>query len=115
MEVGFHCSFYQNFYHQTIYAKIEKCVILHHINVKYGIIKVRKLNKLNKHLKCFFWEKSFRNLNINEMVSLFNRTIKNILSNYIPHKAITFDGKIPSWINDNTKQLIQKKNNINKS
>ena len=63
----------------------------------------------------FSWEKSFRNLNINEMVSLFNRTIKNILSNYILHKAIIFNGKVPSWINDNTKQLIQKKNNTNKS
>ena len=74
-----------------------------------------KVEQTQQVIEVFSWEKSFRNLNISEMVSLFNRTIKNILSNYILHKAITFDGKIPSWINDNTKQLIQKKNNINKS
>ena len=45
------------------------------------------------------------------MVSLFNKTIKNILSNYIPHKTITCDNKDPPWFNKNIKQLIQEKNN----
>ena len=43
----------------------------------------------------FSLEKLFGNLNINEMVSLFNKTIKNILSNYIPHETITYDDKDP--------------------
>ena len=34
----------------------------------------------------FSWEKSFRYLNINEMVFLFNKAIKNIYSNFIPHE-----------------------------
>ena len=51
------------------------------------------------------------------MVSLmvFNRTIKNILSNYIPHKAIICNDKDSPWINNNIKQLIQEKNNTYKS
>ena len=49
------------------------------------------------------------------MVSLFNKTIKNILSNYIPHKTITCDNKDPPWFNKNIKQLIQEKNNTCKS
>ena len=51
------------------------------------------------------------------MVSLmvFNRTIKNILSNYIPHEAIICDDKDSPWINNNIKQLIQEKNNTYKS
>ena len=49
------------------------------------------------------------------MVSLFNKTIKNILSNYIPHKTITCDNKDPPWFNKNIKQLIQEKNNTYKS
>ena len=44
------------------------------------------------------------------MVSLFNRTIKNILSNYIPHETVICDHKDPPWINSNIKQLIQEKN-----
>ena len=49
------------------------------------------------------------------MVSLFNKTIKNILSNYIPHKTITCDNKDLPWFNKNIKQLIQEKNNTYKS
>ena len=49
------------------------------------------------------------------MVSLFNKTIKNILSNYIPHERITCDDKDPPWFNKNIKQLIQEKNNTYKS
>ena len=64
------------------------------MKVKYGIINVRMLIKFNEQLNSFLG-KSFRNLNINEMVSLFYRTIKNILSNYIPHETIICDGKDP--------------------
>ena len=49
------------------------------------------------------------------MVSLFNRTIKNILSNYIPHETIICNDKDPPWFNRNIKQLIQEKNNTYKS
>ena len=49
------------------------------------------------------------------MVSLFNRTIKNILSNYIPHETIICDDKDPPWFNNNIKQLIQEKSNTYKS
>ena len=64
------------------------------MKVKYGIINVPMLIKFNEQLNSFLG-KSFRNLNINEMVSLFYRTIKNILSNYIPHETIICDGKDP--------------------
>ena len=53
------------------------------------------VDQIQQALEQFSWEKSFRNLNINEMVSLFNRTIKNILSNYIPYKTIICDDKDP--------------------
>ena len=49
------------------------------------------------------------------MVSLFNRTISNILSNYIPDETIICDDKDLLWFNNNIKQLIQEKNNIYKS
>ena len=34
-----------------------------------------------------------------EMVSLLNKTITNIPSNYIPHERITCDDKDPPWFN----------------
>ena len=42
-------------------------------------------------------------------------TIKNILSNYIPHETITCDDRGPPWINKNIKQLILEKNQAYKS
>ena len=34
----------------------------------------------------FNWQRAFSNLNINERVSFFNKTILNIVSNFIPMK-----------------------------
>ena len=69
------------------------------------------IDQIQRAIEPFSWEKLFKNLNINEMIFLFNRTIKNILSNYIPHETIICDDKDPPWINSNIKQLIQEKNN----
>ena len=56
---------------------ISKSIIHLLTNVKYGI------------LEQFSWDRSFKNLDVNEMVFLFNETIKkNILLNYIPHEII---------------------------
>ena len=43
-------------------------------------------------------------------VFLFNRTIKNILSNYIPHEIIICDDRDRPWINNRVKKLINEKN-----
>ena len=37
----------------------------------------------------------FTNNDINEKANLFNKTIKNIIQNYIPHEAITCDDRDP--------------------
>ena len=49
------------------------------------------------------------------MVYLFNKTIKNILWSYIPHKTITSDNRDLPWINNKNKQLIQEINNTCRS
>ena len=56
---------------------------------------------IQQGIKQFSYKKSFRNLNINEMVFLFNKTIliklikldliKQKYSNFIPHKTVTCD------------------------
>ena len=46
---------------------------------------------------------------MDEKVNIFNVTIKNILSNYIPHETITCGDRDPPWINKNIKQLILEK------
>ena len=49
------------------------------------------------------------------MLYLFNKTIKNILSNYFPHEPITCDDRDPPWIKNKIKQLTQEINNATKA
>ena len=51
----------------------------------------------------------FRNLNINEGVSFFNKTILNEVSNFIPHETIICDDRDPSWKSSRVKNLINDK------
>ena len=67
-------------------------------------------NAIEKAITYFSWERAFENLSVDEKVSLFNKTIKNILSNYIPHEIITFDDIDPPLFNKNVKSLIDEKN-----
>ena len=48
-------------------------------------------------------------LDINDKVFLFNKAIKDILSNFLPHETITFDDRDPPWINSQVKHLINEK------
>ena len=49
-------------------------------------------------------------MTVSDMIHLFNRTIKNILHNFILHEIITCDDRNPPWINCSIKRLIQDKN-----
>ena len=62
----------------------------------------------------FNWERAFFNLDINEMVSVCNTTIKNIMANFIPHETIICDDRDPSWINNRIKKLINERNSLYK-
>ena len=70
---------------------------------------------IKRTISNFNWEKAFSDTNINEKVSLFDKTILNILNNYIPHKTIICDDKDPPWFNSRIKSLIENKNKIRKS
>ena len=52
---------------------------------------------------------------MNDKVYLFNKTIKNILSNFIPHETITFDDRDLPWTNSQVKHLINEKNAMYKN
>ena len=46
------------------------------------------------------------------MIFLFNKTVKNITSNYIPHQTVTFDDRDPTSINKKVKQSVLEKNEM---
>ena len=111
METGVHHSLQSNCPHQITYAKFNLKI---HYPSPYEreIWHYQKVNtdQIGKAIEQFSWDRLFRNLVINEMVFLFNRTIKNILSNYIPHEIIICDDRDRPWINKRIKELINEKN-----
>ena len=50
-------------------------------------------------------------MSVNEKVNIFNNTILNILSNFIPHDILICDDKDPPWFNKKITGIIQEKNN----
>ena len=64
----------------------------------------------------FDWNSAFVNINVNEKMFILNKTILNILSNFIPHNTLTVDDKDPRpWFTKKIKNLIQEKNKVYKS
>ena len=55
----------------------------------------------------------FTNIDVNEKVNLFNKTIKNIILNYIPNETITCGDRDLPWINKDIKKLIHEVNKHN--
>ena len=51
------------------------------------------------------WNFLFSNKSAYEQVTIFNQTLMNIFSNYIPNK-LTVDDKDPPWINESIKKKI---------
>ena len=43
-------------------------------------------------------------------MDIFNSTIINILSNFIPHEFVVWDDKDPPWLNKKIRALIQEEN-----
>ena len=72
-------------------------------------------DNIRKSIVKFSLERYFANTIVNNKVHMFNKTIENIMSNYILHKTITYDDRDPPWINKDIKQLILDKNHEYKS
>ena len=64
---------------------------------------------IRRAIDGFNWQKVFSNKNVNEKNDTFNKTILNILSNFIPHETITCDDRDPPWFNKKLKSSIHKK------
>ena len=58
------------------------------------------VSSMGKALDLVNWEKLFRNENIDIQVSIFNETILNILSNFIPNKIIGCNDKDPTYMSE---------------
>ena len=64
---------------------------------------------IRRAINQFNWGGAFENKNVNEKVLTFNKTVMNILSNFIPHKLIVCGDKDPLWFMTKIKSLIHEK------
>ena len=105
-----HSSLHPNCHHQIVFAKLNLHIV-HPPPYLREIWHYREANTglIRRPIKEFNWERAFSNTSVNEKVDIFNRTILNILSNFIPHEIIVCDDKDPPWFNNRIKTLIQEK------
>ena len=111
MEWGVHLSLHSNCHQQITYAKFNLKI---HYPPPYERetwhYQKANIDQIRKAIEQFPWDRSFKYLEVNEMAFLFNRPIKNILSNYIPHEIVICDDRDPPWINNRIKEIIYEKN-----
>ena len=109
-ESGVHPSLHPNSHHQIIFAKSNLeihypppyfCDVWHYQDANTDLIR-RAIDMLD-------WDKAVVNTNINEKVFILNKTILNILSNFIPHKTLTVNDKDPPWFTKKKKSHPREK------
>ena len=55
------------------------------------------------------WNFLFSRKSVHEQVTIFDQTLLNIFSNYVPSKLITVDNKDPPWMHESIKKKIKPK------
>ena len=107
-ESGVHPSLYPNSHHQIIFAKFNLEILFpppyfgdvwHYQNANTGLTR--------RAIEMFDWDRPFINTNANEKVFVFNKTILNILSNFIPHETLIVHDKDPFSLPKKMKNSIQ--------
>ena len=106
-------SLHPNCHHQIAFPKFNLMIscpppyskeVWHYREVNIDLIR--------KSISNFIWKKAFCNTTITKKVSVFNKTILNVLYNYIPRETLTCKDKDPPWFNSRIKSLLQDKNKL---
>ena len=110
---GVHSSLYPNCHHQIHFSNFNLKI---HYPAQYECL-IWKYEKANADLikgpiKDFDWENKLSLIDISDQVVLFNETIVNTMSNFIPNETMTFDNRDPPWLKQNIKNMINYKNAI---
>ena len=74
-----------------------------------GLVWNFKNDATEKSIELVNWNFLFSNKSVLEQVIIFDQTLMNIFSNYIPNKLITVDGKDPPWMKESIKKKIMVK------
>ena len=105
---GVHSSLHANCHHQIVFAKFD-LKVYHPPPYEHEVWHYQEADAIliRRASHWFNWKRALSNLNVDEQVTVFNRTILNIMENFIPHETIVCDDKFPPWFNKRIKSLIQ--------
>jgi len=103
---GTHPSLHQNSHHQIIFAKLS-FNIFHPPPYERQIWHYSRadVDSIRRSIELFDWCTAFQNVEVDKQVEIFNSTLLNIFSNFIPNEKIIIDEFDPPWIT----QLIRNK------
>ena len=111
MNSGFYSLLHPNCHCQIIRTKFNLKIFypLHNERVFWHYQDANLSNNptIQQSISHVSWEKVFSNNGVNKQVSIFNETIHNITTNFIPHKTQIFNNWEPPWINNKVKRMIQ--------
>ena len=113
VDSGTHSTLNPKCHHQITHCQLN-------LNIKYPppyqwlVWNYTRANveSIKRSIELVNWETLFHNKTVHKQVSIFNETLTNIFSNFIPNKYITFDDRDPPWMNDFVTTKIKFKNQL---
>ena len=111
MESGIHSSLHSNCHHQIVFAKFNLSIFYpppYERTVWY--YERANTELMRRAIDQFDWLRALSNVNVDEKVYFFTKTLLNIIQNFIPHETIICDDRDPPWINKEIKKLMIDKN-----
>ena len=115
MESGVHSSLHANCHYQAVLAKFNLSILYppHYERIVWFYEKADP-ESIQRAINEFERTRALSNVNLDEKVCYFTKTLLNIIYNFMPHGRIVCDDRNPPWIN-NDKKLISEKNSAYKS
>ena len=106
IDSGVHASLHSNCNHQIIYTKFDlKIIYPPPYERMVWHFKHGNSDHIKREIDIFGWESSLNYIDANDQASVFNSTIVNIVSNFIPIETVTCDDRDPPWMNSFIKNI----------
>ena len=109
MDSGIHSSLHSNCHHQIVFAKFNLSIFYpppYERTVSY--YERANTELIRRAIDQFDWVRALSNVNVDEKVYFFTKTLLNIIQNFIPHETIICDDRDPPWINKIRKLMLEK-------
>ena len=111
IESWIHSLLHSNCHHQIVFAKFNLS-IFYPPRYERTVWYYERANTelIRSAIDQFNWLRVLPNVNVDEKVYFFTKTLLNIIQNFIPHKTIICNERDPPWINKEIKKLMYEKN-----